>query len=265
MYYICYNFSEVKHMIKNNLAVLMAERNIKASKISAETGISRSTLNSISNNSSKMIQLETINSLCQYLNITPNDFFDFIPFDVSFQSEISEEPKTSFEVRDPEFYINSFEISGLTFDGYLKQSYIRDITGKRERTFDITVKQVNRVTANDFSDDQDNVNINFEVLLGHITDSETFSKQEAEFNSLWNDSINTNFQTSIKKEIINSITKNFLDILKFASGDSKEYENASFAINKLRLFFDFSFNNAYNEIEKNEPIINIDIGDILYF
>lgn len=71
-------------MIHNNLSVLMAKRNVKASRVSAETGISRSTLNSISNNSSKMIQMETINTLCSYLKVEPNDFFSFSPIDFSF-------------------------------------------------------------------------------------------------------------------------------------------------------------------------------------
>lgn len=71
-------------MIHNNLSVLLAERSIKASRVSAETGISRSTLNSISNNSSKMIQMETINTLCSYLKASPDDFFSFSPIDFSY-------------------------------------------------------------------------------------------------------------------------------------------------------------------------------------
>lgn len=71
-------------MIINRLAVLLAERHVKASRVSSETGISRSTLNSISKNDSKMIQLETINNLCSYLKVEPKDFFQFTPYNFNF-------------------------------------------------------------------------------------------------------------------------------------------------------------------------------------
>lgn len=249
-------------MIKNNLAILMAERNLKASKISAETGISRSTLNSISTNSSKMIQLETINSLCQYLDVTPNDFFDFIPFDITFQSELSENPKTKCVFRDfHDDSVNSFEITGLIFDGYLKQSYTRNSTGKHERTFDISVKQTNKITALDFSENDRKVPIKFEVLLGHETDSETFLNQEADFNSLWNNNLNTNFQTSIKEEIMNSITTNFSILLNNLFENDEDYSDALPIINRINILYDFSFYNAYNDKVKANPIIDIDLGN----
>jgi putative transcriptional regulator len=55
---------------------LLAERQLKVSKVSLDTGISRPTLNSIFYGRSKGIQFDTINKLCDYLHITPGDLFD---------------------------------------------------------------------------------------------------------------------------------------------------------------------------------------------
>lgn len=68
-------------MIICKLNTLLAERNLKITKIAKDTGISRTTLTSLANNYSQGIQFETLNTLCMYLNINPKDFFEYIPFD----------------------------------------------------------------------------------------------------------------------------------------------------------------------------------------
>ncbi|WP_332649691.1 helix-turn-helix domain-containing protein [Lysinibacillus sp. 54212] len=62
-------------MIKCNLAVLLAERNIKISELSKRTGISRTTLTALAQNQSKGIQFDTFDTLCNYLKVRPNDLF----------------------------------------------------------------------------------------------------------------------------------------------------------------------------------------------
>lgn len=70
-------------MIRNRLKELMVERGLKASRIANDIdNLSRNTINSAVNNKGKMLQLETINSLCQYLGVSPKDFFEYLPFDV---------------------------------------------------------------------------------------------------------------------------------------------------------------------------------------
>lgn len=71
-------------MIRNNLAIILAERQIKITKVSNDTGISRTTLTALVQNSSKMVQIETVNKICLYLDLTTNDFFSFVPLDVYF-------------------------------------------------------------------------------------------------------------------------------------------------------------------------------------
>lgn len=70
-------------MIRSNLAVLLAERNLKITKVSKDTGISRTTLTTLSNNNSQGIQFDTLNTLCMYLKIEPNQLFSYLPFDIS--------------------------------------------------------------------------------------------------------------------------------------------------------------------------------------
>lgn len=71
-------------MIKSNLAVLMAERGLKIADVYNDTGISKTTLMALSENKGKGIQFETIDKLCNYLNISPKDFFVYSPFLVEY-------------------------------------------------------------------------------------------------------------------------------------------------------------------------------------
>lgn len=77
-------------MIRNNLSILLTERNLRITKVANDIGISRTTLTAISKNESKMIQVETINALCKYLRITPGDLFEFDPLDVTYSFEVLE-------------------------------------------------------------------------------------------------------------------------------------------------------------------------------
>ena len=72
-------------MIKCNLAVLLAERNIKISEISKRTGISRTTITALNQNQSKGIQFDTFDTLCNFLKIKPNDLFIQEPLEYDFE------------------------------------------------------------------------------------------------------------------------------------------------------------------------------------
>jgi putative transcriptional regulator len=62
--------------------LLFAERNLRITKVSEDTGISRTTLTALSNNTNQGIQFDTLNKLCIYLQITPEQFFSFLPYDI---------------------------------------------------------------------------------------------------------------------------------------------------------------------------------------
>ena len=57
------------------LRELLAERNLKVTKVQQDTGLSRPTLNAIKYGRSKGIQLETIDVLCNYFKITSGELF----------------------------------------------------------------------------------------------------------------------------------------------------------------------------------------------
>ena len=78
-------------MVRCNLAVLLAERGMKISKISELTGISRTTLTALSQNHSQGIQFDTMNTLCNFFKVMPNDLITHTPIDIEIRSvEITE-------------------------------------------------------------------------------------------------------------------------------------------------------------------------------
>lgn len=67
-------------MIFCNLKVLLAQRNISISKMSADTNISRTTLTALCSNKSGGIQFETLDTICSYLKILPDELILFSPY-----------------------------------------------------------------------------------------------------------------------------------------------------------------------------------------
>lgn len=71
-------------MIRCNLANLLGERQLKMSTVIKETGVTRPTLTALFYNSGKGVQIDTVNTLCNYLKVTPGDFFGYIPYDFTY-------------------------------------------------------------------------------------------------------------------------------------------------------------------------------------
>ncbi|MBC1286903.1 helix-turn-helix transcriptional regulator [Listeria booriae] len=70
-------------MIVCNLNVLMAERGLKISDVAKRTGISRTTLTALAHNKFKGVQLETMDSLCDFFKITTNELLIYRNFNYS--------------------------------------------------------------------------------------------------------------------------------------------------------------------------------------
>lgn len=73
-------------MISTNLKILLAERSLTISKVCEDTGISRTTLTALCSNKSKGIQFDTLDTLCNYLNVLPEDILTFSPYRISFKA-----------------------------------------------------------------------------------------------------------------------------------------------------------------------------------
>ena len=66
----------------NNLKILMAIENVKATEISKETGIARSTISNIANNKTNRISFNTMKKLTEYLDCTYDDLLDTNKFNI---------------------------------------------------------------------------------------------------------------------------------------------------------------------------------------
>ncbi|MDM7500720.1 helix-turn-helix domain-containing protein [Lactococcus lactis] len=111
-------------MIRNNLAVLLAQKQIKISRMALDTGLSRTTLTALSQNESKRIDNDTLNVILMYLKITPNDFFNFLKYDFEIQIET-----------------NSFDINFETFNG--EQTMIT----MNEASFDLFIRLDDKISS----------------------------------------------------------------------------------------------------------------------
>ena len=63
-------------MIKCNLSRIMGERRLKVADVVKYTGINRGTLDRIYNESASRIELEVIEQLCRYLNVTVGELYE---------------------------------------------------------------------------------------------------------------------------------------------------------------------------------------------
>ena len=106
-------------MIKSNLNVKLAENNLKISKVYNDTGISRSTLTTLATGDPKGIQLETINTLCRYLDITPGELFIYAPIDITVSITdieiLKEDYSSSLNIESQRSIVNKSRLNGTMY------------------------------------------------------------------------------------------------------------------------------------------------------
>lgn len=66
-------------MISNRLSRIMGDRLIKITKMSNDTGLSRTTITNLYYRRAKKIDLDTLNKICSYLNCQVSDILEFVP------------------------------------------------------------------------------------------------------------------------------------------------------------------------------------------
>ena len=66
-------------MIVNHLPTLLAERRLKVADAVRATGISKTTLHKIYNDQSSRIDFDTIDKLCEFLEVKVGDIFEYVP------------------------------------------------------------------------------------------------------------------------------------------------------------------------------------------
>lgn len=79
-------------MIICTLKDVMDDRNVKIADIVRDTSVTRPTVTALYNNRSKGIQFDTLEKLCNYLNVNPNELITVSDLEISYkkQSEIKE-------------------------------------------------------------------------------------------------------------------------------------------------------------------------------
>lgn len=73
-------------MILCNLPVLLAERKLKVVDVWRATGISRTTLHGLYNNTHTGIQFDTLDKLCSFLNVEPSNILTYCDVSLSFST-----------------------------------------------------------------------------------------------------------------------------------------------------------------------------------
>mgnify|MGYP000810235359 CR=1 FL=1 len=115
-------------MIRSNLAVVLAEQGLRITKVSKDTGISRTTLTALANNQSQGIQFDTLNSLCMYLKVTPNQLISYYPIDIALFDVIIGQSNTEVDIV---FRINEntrypvYPLASLI--GYIRNVYVNGV------------------------------------------------------------------------------------------------------------------------------------------
>ncbi|MBC1728681.1 helix-turn-helix transcriptional regulator [Listeria seeligeri] len=209
-------------MIHNNLSVLLAERNIKITRVAKDTGISRSTITAIAQNDSKMIQMETIDTLCRYLNISPQDFFEFVPINI----EINVFPKENnliltYNSGDPILHYYAFDLYIDVQVENTKETF--SLSGEGETDF-----KLNELYGGNI----------FETYLKFDNDSD---KQK--YLTYILPQLNYTFQSELTKKINNAIESDFKLQLKEYFSDVDDFnvlntidyllENSDFILHKI--------------------------------
>lgn len=124
-------------MLKCNLAVLLAERKLKISKVAADTGISRTTLTALSSNQSQGIQFDTLNTLCSHLRVTPAEFFCYASFE--FKTELEKTGDNTFYVNI--YFLPSNKRYGISDSVYLFSEVYPDYeTSEVTRPIEVSIE-----------------------------------------------------------------------------------------------------------------------------
>ncbi|MBD8025564.1 helix-turn-helix transcriptional regulator [Ureibacillus sp. Re31] len=195
-------------MIRNNLAALMGERGLKITRVAKDTGISRNTITSIAQNDSEMMRLDTINTLCKYLGVTPCEFYEYEPLDINFavyvnhiNFEIVDEIKDAF-ISEDHLYINDVNVD-----------VIMDVVkNSQTESFDLHCSLIEDRKFS-LSDPGDfNYGIDLKIEFDNAAERKSFVYE------VYN-KINTSFHQDIYNNLINELTK----VMKEWIIDSKKY------------------------------------------
>lgn len=139
----------------------MAERGLKIADLYEETGISKTTLMAIAENTGKGVQFDTVDKLCNFLGVTPCDFFDYSPYIVETQkSDFIEENLKGIEIKikkqnyEKYFNLDIYVYSGDSYDIPFKK-------GEFDYYIALDLQSSDHYTDDEFYKFLSNMNISF--------------------------------------------------------------------------------------------------------
>ena len=193
-------------MIRNNLAILMSERGIKNSFLSAKTGISKNTISATASNDGKMIQLETINKICHVLEVSPCEFFSYLPYDVEIKVFPDEMTVEDLKVGSDEIGMPVLQphITNLKFDVFMSKVAVH-------KTTDINMTGILQSKVNLFINHPPHFSITFD------------GKSNNQYIEFWEE-IPTPFQKDIEKNLREKIF-NELQTYIMDYPDSRDFDS----------------------------------------
>lgn len=247
-------------MIRNRLKELMAERNLKASRVANDIdNLSRNTINTTVNNNGKMIQLETINSLCQYLGVAPADFFEYLPFDVIISINSDKDFKINKPNLDDELLFGA-TIEPFYLNLYLKKRNTNQASGTTSKTFELSVILEKPLK---FSVDSNDINklvpankAEFVVVIGNPPQKRNFANQYNDFIKFWNEELTEGFRQDIRHKIIVETTNYVKNEIQDKT-NMVYWDNFSGIVN---FRFDEAFSDETNVLDG--PIMNIEFDKL---
>ncbi|MEB7831016.1 MULTISPECIES: helix-turn-helix domain-containing protein [Staphylococcus] len=219
-------------MIRNRLSELLSERGLKTSRVAKEVKIARSSLTSMIQNDSEMVRYDAIDKLCRYLNIAPNDFFEFVPINIDFTFTNSQQ---IFSISNQN---NNRDLSKVISFLLIEAEFLIDVDYKKElTTYDCEV-ELDEINFSSFK----NV---FEFTLKKENEQNVLRQKINELtpglkNILFkriNKSLEETFKDKIKKDI-----QSLISFPEFNNTDEEEIlasiEEASFVI-KSNIFNEY--------------------------
>lgn len=66
-------------VIRCNLKVLLAQRDISVAKLQADTGLTKAQVYLLYSNDAKRVDLDTLEKICTYLNVGIEDVLELVP------------------------------------------------------------------------------------------------------------------------------------------------------------------------------------------
>lgn len=204
-------------MLKTNLSVLMAERGLKIAELHDKTGISKTTLMALADNTGKGVQFDTVDKLCVYFGVTPKEFFSYSPYIFKYglmedDNFINISIKSRYYIKT--FYLSKYIGSSDDFEFPLSdKSY--------DLWFQIHLEESETYRNNEFFDILDDLPTNFEIDFINEIKKFVFDYLSSNIGK----HIEVNTQGGKKNILLDKETKVLLDIFLYEDQKFRRMED----------------------------------------